>query len=64
MNNLVNEIEVLKNALGLEENLRQATSTEFANGEQHGPMRQAHDAAIEQVVNAARRLVEKASPSR
>jgi hypothetical protein len=59
MTNVVTEIEILKNAIELEGQLRHATETEFANGEQHGPMRVAHDSSIESVVAAARALVEK-----
>lgn len=61
MKNVVDELDLLKMVLDNELSLRQATDVEFRNGVQNGPMRQAHDAAILQVVAAARALVVKAS---
>lgn len=60
MNSLIAEIDSLKQSLELEANLRHATEAEFSSGIEHGPMRQAHDASINSVVNAAKRLVERA----
>lgn len=60
MNNVVTELEILKNAMDLEVELRHATDVELRNNIDNGPMRVAHDAAIDAVVQAARALVDKA----
>jgi hypothetical protein len=59
MNNIVDEIEVLKNAINLEEELREATDLEMRNNIEMGPMRVAHDDAVNRVAIAARSLVAK-----
>ena len=44
MNDIVSAMDALKITLETESALRQATNVEWANGNQHGPMRAAHDA--------------------
>jgi hypothetical protein len=58
MNNLVDAMDVLKNALLTEAVLRQSANTEWANGVQNGSMKQAHDQAIQQVIQAAENLIQ------
>jgi len=60
VNNVVNEIDYLKLLLDNELSLRAAANAEFNRGEHNGVMRQAHDAAIEQIVEAAQALISKA----
>jgi len=57
MNNVVNELNYLKKTLDTELVLRGATETEFNQGIQNGPMRQAHDQSILNVIAAAQLLV-------
>jgi hypothetical protein len=59
MNNIVNQLKLLRKALDAEEVLREATQNEFNNGITDGPMRQAHDAAIQSVINAAQQLIDQ-----
>lgn len=60
MQNVVDQLNALKSMLDVELLLRNAARAEFANGIQEGPMKTAHDAAIENVIAAAKALVEKA----
>jgi|HubBroStandDraft_2_1064218.scaffolds.fasta_scaffold1100196_1 hypothetical protein len=60
MDNVVEELDVLKKKTDLEATLREAVDLELRNNIENGPMRQAHDASIEAVVDAARALVTKA----
>jgi hypothetical protein len=57
MQNLVNALDALKIVLQTETALRQAAQIEWANGNQNGPMKQAHDAVIQQVLAAAQHLL-------
>lgn len=58
MHNLVDALDVLKNALDTEATLRQATNAEWASGSHDGPMKRAHDTVIQQVIEAAKKLIE------
>lgn len=57
MNNVINELNYLKKTLDTESALRTATETEMQQGIVNGPMRQAHDQSILNVVTAAQLLV-------
>lgn len=57
MNDIVSAMDALKITLETESALRQATNMEWANGNQHGPMRAAHDQAVQQVIQAAKYLI-------
>lgn len=61
MNNIVNELDALRNAVAAEKMLRDATQTEFNQGVQNGPMRQAHDQSILNVLAAAQALLAQAN---
>jgi hypothetical protein len=57
MKNLVDQLNALKHALDTEAALRAATETEFNQGIQNGPMRQAHDASIQNCLIYAQALL-------
>jgi hypothetical protein len=57
MTNLVSAIDALRLVLQTEASLRQAADIEWAAGNQNGPMKQAHDATIQQVLAAAQNLI-------
>lgn len=57
MQNLVNQLDLLKKMLDTEAVLRAATQTELVQGIQNGPMHQAHDASIADVIAAANALI-------
>lgn len=57
MQNLINAIEVLRNSINTEETLRQAARVEWANENKEGPMKQAHDIAIQNVISASKNLI-------
>jgi hypothetical protein len=59
MNNIVTEIDTLKLRIDLELELRSATDIEMRNGVENGPMMEAHNTSIQQVVEAARELIAK-----
>jgi hypothetical protein len=61
MRNIVNELNALQKFLMTEIALRAATETEINQGAVNGPMRQAHDASIINVISAAQALVDKAN---
>jgi len=60
MNNLVDQLKLLKQACDTECTLRAATETEFNQGIQNGVMRQAHDKAVQHVLEAAQALINRA----
>ena len=57
MQNLIDIIDLLQESLKTENVLRQAANAEWATGNHNGPMKIAHDAAIQQVVLLAKSLV-------
>ncbi len=57
MANLVNQLDALKNALDGEAVLRKLANVEFANGNQNGPFKVAHDASVRQCLDAATVLI-------
>ena len=61
MNNVVDQLNALKHALDTEAALRAATQTEFNQGITNGPMRQAHDASIQNCIIAAQALLAQAN---
>jgi len=56
VNNLVDAMDALRAALQTEITLRQAANNEWKDNIHGGPMKVAHDAAIEQVVKLAKVL--------
>jgi|HubBroStandDraft_1064217.scaffolds.fasta_scaffold99124_2 hypothetical protein len=65
MNNIVDEIDILKDKIETEVSLRHATDVEMRNepNDEEGPMRAAHDASLEELVAAARALIAKVDGS-
>lgn len=61
--NLVDEIDQLQNATDLEKTIRAEVDKEIVNGATSGAMFVAHDEALKSLVEAARRLVDKADNS-
>jgi hypothetical protein len=57
MQNLVDAIDILQQALKTETVLRQAANAEWTTGNHNGPMKIAHDAAIQQIILASKNLV-------
>lgn len=57
--NAIPDLDALRQALDEEKMLRDATSQEFDNGEQHGPMRAAHDAEYAEVLRLVGQLAAK-----
>ena len=57
MQNIVDALNALKIVVDEETTLRQAANIEWANGMKNGPMKQAHDSVIQQVVIAAKALI-------
>lgn len=57
MQTLTDAIDALRIALQTEMALRQATNIEWANGDQNGPMKRAHDISIQQIIIASKNLV-------
>jgi hypothetical protein len=61
MENVVDELAVLKNALDLESMLRSAANTEWARGLTGGLMQKAHEASLEIVLQAAKELISRST---
>jgi len=59
MKNLVDELNRLKNACDAEDQLRVLANYEFNRREYNGPMKNAHDKQILEVINAAKELILK-----
>ncbi len=59
MNNIVSEMDALAKTLEVEKALREAATTEYANGTEDGPMRAAHDEAVATVIARTRVLLAK-----
>lgn len=58
--NLVEEIELMKKVIELEGTLRERTQVEIANDIGNGPMRAAHEVAVNDIIATARMIVAKA----
>ncbi len=62
MKNIVNEMDALSRALGVESVLRVAALDERANGNNDGPMYAAYQSAVTVVLARATALIEKSKP--
>lgn len=63
MINIVDEIDMLKAKIELEASLREATDVELRNNVTDGPMNSAHQAIVEDIIQVARTIVDKADAS-
>ena len=59
MKNLVTELDRLNNAVTCEVQLRTALGAEMQRGIDGGPMRHAHDAQVQECIDAAKCLIDK-----
>jgi hypothetical protein len=57
MNNVVNELDALRNALSLESTLRDAANKEYANRDCSRDFLNAHEKSILQAIEYAKKLV-------
>jgi hypothetical protein len=57
MKNLVDNLDLLKNLLDTESLLRIAAQDELIQGIQNGPMNAAHQQSIQNILNAAKNLI-------
>jgi hypothetical protein len=58
MKNLVDALDWIKKACDSEIQLRSLVDLELSRGEENGPMKNAHDSQILEVIQAAKNLVE------